>query len=337
MTDPTPGKPLVLVTAAFNRQLAAELPDACEVVYVEPDSSGRSLADAGLDELLARASVIVAELDRVDEATLAKAPHVKLVVACRAAPVNIDIPACTRRGIPVATTPARNADCTADLAFALLLSTVRQTSRAEAWMRTGAWTEQDPFYPYENFRGMTLRGHTLGILGGGAVGSRMLARARGFGMNVQVYDPYLPLNAFGDQAQIVDLPELMRSSDVVSVHVPLNPATVGLVTAEHIAMMKPSAYFIMAGRAATVDEAALMEALRNQRIAGAGFDVYWREPLPVDSELFGLPNVTLTPHIAGASDGVVDEQTRIATAAILDWHAGRTPRAVANAADLGLN
>jgi phosphoglycerate dehydrogenase-like enzyme len=102
-------------------------------------------------------------------------------------------------------------------------------------------------------------------------------------------------------------------------------------------MMKPTAYFIMAGRAATVDEDALMGALRNRRIAGAGFDVYWREPLPIDSELFELPNVTLTPHIAGASDGVVDEQTRIATTAILDWHAGRTPRAVANAKDLGLN
>ncbi len=333
MSKVNAAKPVVFVTALFNRAVAAELEEQFDVRYQEPNVAGDSLVAAGYDDL-SSADVLVAELDGVDEATLQAAPNIKLIVDCRAAPVNVDIAACTRRGIPVVTTPGRNADCTADFAFSLLLTTVRKTSASEAWMRAGGWVPSIGHYAYEAFRGMTLRGHTLGVIGGGAVGSRMVARAVGFGLKVLVHDPFLPQDAFGDDATMVGLDELMASSDIVSVHIPENPQTLGFVTREHMALMKPTAFFIVAGRWATIDGDALIDMLREQRIAGAGIDVFDVEPLPLDSELFTLPNVTITPHIAGASDGVIDEQTRMSVEAIFAWRDGRPLRAVANGRDL---
>lgn len=327
-------KPKVLVTAPFDREQAERLREKFDVTLIEPSLAGDSLAGMGLESELAEADAIVAELDVVDEATLALAPQLKIVVSCRAKPVNVDLDACTARKIPVATTPGRNAEVTADLSFALILATVRRVSESERWLREGNWTSADVFEPYERFRSIGLSGRTLGILGGGAVGRRVLKRARGFGMTVKVYDPFLAPDAFGDDATVVPLDEVMSTSDIVTVHVPLMPETEGLIGAAEFALMKPTAYFVNAGRAAIVDEAALMDTLRNHRIAGAGFDVFYEEPVSSDHELFTLDNVTLTPHIAGASDDVVGEHSRLAALALTAWHGGDQIPAVANRKEL---
>lgn len=327
----TPNKPQVLVTAPFDQDIAESMRPHFDLQLIEPSMSGTSLADRGLTPELATAEVIIAELDLVDEATLAAAPNLRAVVSCRAKPVNVDLDACTARGIPVITTPGRNAEVTADLSFALLLSTVRQVSASERWLREGNWSNTDVFEPYERFRSIGLGGRTLGILGGGAIGRRMLRRALGFGMKVKVYDPFLPEDAFAPDAVVVSLEEVMSTSDVVTVHVPLMPDTEGLIGAKELAMMKPEAFLINAGRAAIIDEEALMDVLRNRRIAGAGFDVYYQEPLPADAELFTLDNVTMTPHIAGASDDVITEHSRIAAEALQAWQRGSKIPSVANA------
>jgi len=323
-------RPRVLITAAFDQHTADELSADFDVTVAPPADTGRSLADAGLDAELAAADAVVCELDLLDERSLAAAGKLRFAVSCRAAPVNIDLAACTGRGIPVATTPGRNADVTADLTFALLLSTLRNTSRAEAWLRAGSWRADDVFEPYRTFRGLALSGRTLGILGGGAVGRRVLERARAFGMDVLVYDPYLPADAFGERAAVVPLGQLLAESDVVSVHVPLNDSTVGLLGAEQIAAMRPGAYLINAGRAAVVEEEPLVEALRSGRLAGAGFDVFWTEPVPAGHPLLSLPNVTLTPHIGGASDDVIAAHSRLAADALRAWRKGGRPAALAN-------
>lgn len=330
----TTHKPKILITAPFDEDHAAQLREHFEVTLIEPSLAGESLASMGLESLLAEADAIVAELDVVDSATLDLAPNLKIVVSCRAKPVNVDLDACTARGIPVATTPGRNAEVTADLSFALILATVRRVSESERWLREGNWTNDDVFEPYERFRSIGLGGRTLGILGGGAVGRRVLKRARGFGMTVKVYDPFLPADAFGDEATVVSLDEVMSTSDVVTVHVPLMPETEGLIGADQFALMKPTAYFVNAGRAAIVDEAALMDTLRNHRIAGAGFDVFYEEPISRDHELFTLDNVTLTPHIAGASDDVVGEHSRLAAIALNAWQSGDRIPAVFNQKEL---
>jgi D-3-phosphoglycerate dehydrogenase / 2-oxoglutarate reductase len=312
-------QPVVLITAPFAPDVVADLAGECDILFRPPIEHGISLAESDHRDYLGTADVIITEIDLVDVAALEAAPQLSLVVSCRAAPVNVDLDACAERSIAVKTTPARNADVTADFAFGLLLSTIRQISRSEAWMRSGVWTTEDVFYPYREFRGMALRGRTLGIVGGGAIGRRMAERARGFGMERIFFDPFVTQDQLGDLGEVVELDHLMATSDIVTVHAPLMESTIGMIADRHIRLMKPTAFLINAGRAALVVKDALVEALREGRIAGAGMDVYWDEPPARDDELFTLPNLTMTPHVAGASDDVVTEHSRLAAEHLRRW------------------
>jgi phosphoglycerate dehydrogenase-like enzyme len=312
-------RPTVVITAPFDAEVAASLEKHCEVVMRPPLENGVSLAESEHRDSVVDADVLITEIDLVDQATLDLAPRLDMVVSCRAMPVNVDMAACEARGVAVKTTPGRNADVTADFAFGLLLSTVRKVSASEAWLRTGSWSMADQYYPYREFRGMMLKGRTLGIVGGGAIGRRMAERARGFGMNILIFDPFLTQDQLGELGVLADLPELMAASDIVTVHAPLMESTIGLISAEMISLMKPTAFLINAGRAAIVDRDALISALGNGAILGAGMDVYWDEPPAPDDVLFSLPNVTLTPHVAGASDDVVSEHSRLAADHVMQW------------------
>ncbi|MGN7188567.1 acireductone synthase [Microbacterium enclense] len=310
----------IVITAPFDPRIAAELPG--EVVTASEAETGQSLgaraaADPVFAAALAEADVVIAELDRIDDDALAAAPRLSLVVACRANPANVDLAACAARGVEVRTTPGRNADVTADFTLALLLATVRHVPAASAWLRAGNWSGDDVFEPYARFRGIGLSGRQLGVVGGGAVGRRVVRRAQGFGMRIAVYDPFLTPGALGDDVQHLELDDLLATSDIVTLHVPLTPETTGLIAARELALLRPDAYLVNAGRAALVDRDALLAVLREGRIAGAGFDVFHDEPLSPDDELLRLPNVTLTPHIAGASDDVVVEHSRLAAAAVV--------------------
>lgn len=323
-------KPDLVITAAFDPVQIDDLREHFTVHSVEPSIAGGSLSSRGIDDLLLTAEVVITELDQVDEASLAKAPHLRAVVSCRANPVNVDIAACTSRGIPVLTTPARNAEVTADLAFTLLLMTVRHAGQAERWLRDGNWSSDDVFEPYSLFRGIQLSGRTLGILGGGAVGKGVLRRARGFGMDVMVYDPFLSEGAFGDEARIAPLDDVLANSDIVTLHVPLMEETIGLLGARELSLIRPESFLINAARAALIDEEALVDAVTEGRLAGVGLDVFWQEPTATDHPLFASDIVTMTPHIAGASDDVIREHSRIAVDGLTEWREGRQPKTVKN-------
>jgi phosphoglycerate dehydrogenase-like enzyme len=316
-------KPIVVVTAPFSPEVAGDLADQCDMVYRTPLEHGVSLSSGEHRDSLGEASVLITEIDLVDRASLDLAPHLKLVVTCRAMPVNVDLEACADKSIEVRTTPARNADVTADFAFGLMLSTIRKVSASEAWMRSRQWTPKDLYFPYREFRGMALKGKTLGIIGGGAIGRRMAERAKGFGMDCLIFDPFLTQEQLGELGQLSGLEELMASSDIVTVHAPLMESTIGLISQKQIDLMKPTSFLINAGRAAIVDEEALMSALREKRIQGAGIDVYWNEPPALDDPIFELPNLTITPHVAGASDDVVTEHSRLAIQHVREWLAER--------------
>lgn len=312
----------IVVTAPFDPRIAADLPG--EVFTAVVPEAGQSLGDRAASDptfgaALAEADIVIAELDRIDDAALAAAPRLALVVACRANPANVDLAACAARGVEVRTTPGRNADVTADFTLALLLATVRHVPAASAWLREGQWTSDDVFEPYARFRGIGLSGRRLGVVGGGAVGRRVVRRAQGFGMRIAVYDPFLTPGSLGDDVEHLALDDLLASSDIVTLHVPLTPETTGLIGARELALLRPDAYLINAGRAALVERDALLAVLRDGRIAGAGFDVFHDEPLPADDELLTFSNVTLTPHIAGASDDVVVEHSRMAATAVASF------------------
>lgn len=315
--------PAVLITADFDPEVARELGQDFDLTVV-PAASG-SISDRVSPVDLAKYGAIICETDILTAADVAAAHQLRLVVSCRANPVNVDLDACRQAGIVVATTPARNADVTADLAFTLILTTVRRTAEAERWMRSGNWVPDRVFEPYATFRGMALTGRTLGLVGLGAVGRRVAERARAFGMDVIGYDPYADEVALAGLVRMTSLAETLAASDVVSIHAPLNAATTGMIGAAELALLKPTAYLINAGRAAIIDEAALIEVLRERRIAGAGFDVFWTEPPAADHPLLSLPGVVVTPHIGGASDDVVTNHSRQAAAALRAWSRGEQP------------
>lgn len=312
-------RPKLLITAPFDGSTAESLKEEFQVRRQPPEWESMSLVDGPHAQYLADAQAVVCELDVVDQRTLDAAPELRMVVSCRSTPTNVDLAACEKRGITVATTPARNADVTADVAFGLLLSTVRQLSRAEQWLRSGAWRPEDAFYPYTTFRGMALNGRTLGIIGAGAIGQRVAERAMAFGMHNLIFDPYMTEEQLDGLGTVSSLEGVMAKSDIVTIHAPLNDKTEGLIGAEELALMPTHALLINAGRAAIVDETALIAVLRDGCIAGAGLDVFWEEPLPRNHALFDLDNVTMTPHIAGASDDVILKHSRIAAERLRAW------------------
>ncbi len=216
----------------------------------------------------------------------------------------IDCEAATRKGIMVVNTPGFCTEEVSNHTLMLLLACARQLVRSDRLIREGQWRADTPlrlppFPPIE--------GQVLGLLGFGVIGRAVTRKARALSLEVIVHDPYLsPWIAQEYRVELVaDLEELASRSDFVSLHVPLNQQTQGMVGASFLRAMKPTAFFINTGRGQAVDEAALVTTLKENRIAGAGLDVFQQEPLPAGSPLFELENVILTPHTAGLSNQVL--------------------------------
>lgn len=208
---------------------------------------------------------------------------------------NIDLDYATRRGIVVLNAPGGNVVSAAEHTFALLLALVRHIARADASLRSGKWERS-------RFKGVELHGKTLGLAGAGRIGTEVARRGRAFGMRVIGYDPYLSRErAERAGIELVTLPDLLEEADVVSVHTPLTEETRGLIGAEELALMKPTAYIVNAARGGVVDEAALAKALEEGKLAGAALDVFEHEPVRPDHPLLKLENVVVIPHLGGAT------------------------------------
>ena len=220
---------------------------------------------------------------------------------------NVDIPAATERGIVVTKVPDYCIDEVSDHTMALLLSAVRKIPFANSSVHAGKW-EMPAVVPIHR-----LRGTVLGLVGFGRIPQVVAPKAKSFGMRVVSFDPYIPKQVFGRAGvQSVELGELLKISDYISIHSPLLPETQGLFNAAAFRQMKPSAYLINTARGPIVDEAALAHALDAGQLAGAALDVMPKEP-PTDSPLFGRPNVIITPHTSFYSEeSLVDLQTKAA-------------------------
>lgn len=293
----------VLVTDEVDeRGLSSLSEDAGFVVERVDDSSTAEFAQA-----LARAhAVIVRSATTVDAAMLDAAPELKVVVRAGVGVDNIDVDAATRRAIAVFNAPSGNTVAAAELTMALILAMLRHVAEADRSVRDGGWERS-------RFQGVELEGRTLGLIGAGRVGGEVVTRARSFGMEVIVYDPYLTDSRARELGfRLTDLDELLKSSDVVSIHVPLTSETEALLGAEELAAMKSGAYLVNVARGGVIDESALAGALREGRLSGAALDVYETEPLPADSPLRQAPNLVMTPHIGAATE---DAQVRVAAEA----------------------
>ncbi len=256
--------------------------------------------------------------DRIDKEVLERARNLKMIANCGVGYDNIDVQAATARGILVSNTPDVVTNSTADLTFALLMACARRIVEADHIVRAGEFGAWIPF----GFLGTEVSGKILGIVGMGAIGKAVARRARGFNMPVLYFKrrrlteaEELELNA-----TYVDLPTLLRKSDFVSLHVDLNEETKGLIGRDEFEMMKPSAYLINVARGPVLDEQALVEALRDGAIKGAGLDVYEKEP-DLTQGLAELKNVVLLPHIGTAT---IETRTSMAELAVRNLIQGLT-------------
>jgi glyoxylate reductase len=247
--------------------------------------------------------------DKVDAALLAAAPRLKVVSNFAVGFNNVDVAACTARGIPVGNTPGVLTDATADIAVTLLLAAARRLGESAADAKAGRWLTWEPL----GWLGQDLAGRTLGVVGMGRIGFATAKRLhRGWDMTV-LYTARSPKPEADRElgARRVELDELLAESDFVSVHADLNPTTKDLFGAEQFAMMKRSAVFVNTSRGPLVDQAALADALRRGVIFAAGLDVTEPEPLPPEHELFALPNCVIAPHVASATVGTRDAMARM--------------------------
>jgi glyoxylate reductase len=268
-------------------------------------------------------SILSLLTEKVDAELLdAAGPQLKVVSNVAVGYNNIDVPACTERGVKVTNTPGVLTEATADIAMALVLAATRRMGEGERVIRTKSPWQWGMFY----MLGMGIQGRQLGIVGMGQIGIATARRARAFGMTI-AYTKRTPLDAPTSkelEATHMELDELLATSDVVSLHCPYSPDTHHLINAERLAKMKRNAYLVNTARGPVVDEAALVEALRNGVIAGAGLDVFEHEP-KVHEGLLGLDNAVLIPHLGSATVETRTAMANLAATNALAFLAGKTP------------
>lgn len=300
----------ILITAEFTDDARRQLEAAGHTTtHIDWSATGKPLGTTQLTGALQNVQALISEHETVDESVFAACPDLRYLIVCRGTPSSIDLEAAARHGVAVATTPARNLDAVADFTIGCMIDLVRHVSASDKHLRTTGWMA-DGRLPYFGFRGRELASLTLGIVGLGATGTGVAQRAvNGFGMTVLGHSRS-PKNIAG----VADVPlgELLTRSDVVSLHCPLTPDTRGLIGRDEFQAMKRSAYLINMARGPVINRDALVAALHAGEIAGAALDVHDPEPLPAGDELFGFPNVLLTPHTAGATAEVVTRHSQMA-------------------------
>ncbi len=239
-------------------------------------------------------ALVVRTYTNVNKKLLDKALRLKYVVRCGVGLENIDVVACESRGVKVVNAPGSNADSVAEHIVMMMLASMRNLVNSHNHVKGMGWERQ-------KFVGKELKGKTVGLVGFGAIGRAVAGRLRGFGVDVLAYDVFMDEQKAKElSAKPVELNELLRSSDMISIHVPLLDSTRHMVNEEFIRMMKDGAVIVNTSRGAIVDEDALISRLRDGKLSFAALDVFENEP-PVGSKLFELDNVLLTPHVAGVT------------------------------------
>jgi glyoxylate reductase len=299
----------VLVTRRIPDAGLDRVREACEVDLWEDE------LPPPRDELLRRVAgkdgLLSLLTDRVDDELLdAAGPQLRVVSNLAVGFDNIDVPALTRRRIPGGNTPGVLTETTADLAFALLMAAARRIPEGVDYVRADRWKTWGPML----LMGVDIHAATLGIVGFGRIGREMARRARGFGMRILYHDvhPATPDEEAELEARGVEMDELLRESDFITLHVNLTDETHHLIDADALRAMKPTAVLVNTSRGPVVDAGALADALRDGGIFAAGLDVTEPEPLPADHPLVSLPNCVVVPHIASASRVTRDRMAEMA-------------------------
>jgi phosphoglycerate dehydrogenase-like enzyme len=321
MSPVTPRPTVVVTYPGFDpeeERTAGALRAAGFEIRLEPRARERSRDD--VRRIMADATAGVVSTDPFDADVLAALPKLRVLARVGVGVDTIDLPAATAAGVAVTITPDTNTAAVADHTMALILACCRRLLENHATVRDEEWSRGGPL------TGVELTGTTVGIVGLGMIGRAVADRLAGFGVHLLGTD--LPGVACGGCEQ-VELGELLTRSDIVSMHVPLSSITRGMIGERELALMRPGAIFINTARGGVVDEVALVEALRDGRLAAAGLDVFAHEP-PLASPLLSMTNVVLSPHIAGISVSSQQSMLEMAVKSVLDVVAGRQCARIVN-------
>ncbi|MDR6784468.1 D-3-phosphoglycerate dehydrogenase [Pedobacter africanus] len=312
----------ILITAPYHERGQEVLANTLgEVIYRPWKDLGRAFHE---DELIAllketKAEALITEHDHVTAKVIQANPQLQFIGVCRGTPSNVAVETAKEMGIPVFHTPARNAQAVAELFLATVIDLMRNTYAGVAWLKGKNWTD-DAHTSYLQFKGNELAGKTIGMVGFGAVGQRIASMVENFPCYIKFYDPYLEV--FDAKYTKTSLEDIFESCDIVSIHLPVTPSTIGMIDKSLIAKMKPEAIFVNTARASVVKRDDLLEALEHNRIRGAVLDVFDHEPPDEkDYRIINLPNVLATPHIAGATHEVEDHHVEIMNSRIMKWFA----------------
>jgi len=281
-------------------------------------------------DALRGAQVCVTQLGALTERVLRSAEDLKLVAVSRGGPVNVNLDAATDCGVAVCFAPGRNATAAAEYTLGMMLAALRRIPQAHAELSAGTW--RGDYFRLDSC-GLELDGTTVGLVGYGAIGSRVARVLSAFGAEVLVHDPYLDESAAAG-VTLVGLDELLSRSRVVSLHARATAENAGMIGAEQIALMPRGSVLVNCARGALLDYDALCDALHSEQLFAAAIDVYDVEPPPKDSRLYRAPNLVMTPHLAGASQQVAEKAARIVAAEVGRWSRGEPVVHLANPAVL---
>ena len=314
-----------LIREALGKEVACEVGELKLGWPLEPfgpvaEVTEASDAEDELIEALAGVPVLVTQMGPVTERVLDACPDLRLVVVCRGGPVNVNLDAARRHDVRVCYAPGRNAAATAEFTVGLLLAALRRIPQAHNLLALqGSW-EGATYYTHER-SGLELEDLPVGLVGYGAVGSRVARALCAFGARVTVYDPYVRGEIHG--LRVPSLDELLCRSRLITLHARLTPETRGLIGARELALLPRGSVLVNVARGPLLDEDALCDALASGQLSAAALDTYAREPLPPHSRLRALADrVVLTPHLGGASRAVAEKAARIAAAEVGRWARG---------------
>lgn len=323
-----------VLRTALNR----EVPDASVSVISNDwpilpseDYSGIQEAAGDEDQLIAALDgqdVCFSQIWPLSERVLDACPSLRLVTICRGGPVNVNIPAATRRGIAVTYAPGRNAESTAEHTIGMIMAAARQIAQRDEELKSGIWKRDG--YRYDQVS-PEIRDSTVGVIGYGAVGSRVAHVMAAMGAHVLTYDPWADPTKIESGTEVVDnLDELLRRSKIVTVHARVTAENHHMIAARQIGLMPAGSILINCARGPLMDYDAVADALDSGHLYAAGFDCLPEEPLPAGHRLLTTPRVTMTPHLGGASQQAAQKGARIGAGDIARFLAGEKPRFIAN-------
>ncbi len=288
-------------------------------------------ASGSIDETiaaLAGATIAVTQMAPFTPEVFAGAPDLKMIGVCRGGPVNVDLAAATDAGVIVSFAPGRNAQAAAEFAVGLMLAAMRRITNGDSELHRGNW--RGDFYTYGN-AGIELSGSTVGLIGYGAIGHIVARVLLAFGATVLVYDPFADAEKMAaDGVTVTSLEDLLRASSVVSLHARLTPESHHMLNAENLKLLPHGAVLVNSARGGLLDYAPLPEMLRTGALGALALDVYDIEPPPANWPLLNMPNVVLSPHLAGATQQTASRAASIIAGEVDRYLNGLTPEYVAN-------